>query len=245
MPRHPAGRDVLDPAAVRYVDLLFPHDRVDGRGQRREEAVDLPVPVGVILRNLTQHGPQRVDGFADGRGWHLIADVPQLLAVGVPDRLPQLDPQLSGRGVLTRAGQEAGQPAHPGPVRTLYHGAGQRHRAANHLGPQQAGLRVGTQQLRLPLTAVLARLPVARLLRPWGIAEDLGQSGRLQHFPGEEEQILALRGQLPGPGLVFGHQEPGEDSRLDGHSQRQVRGLIRHVGLPNAARANEYKEATE
>src|SRR5215469_9630399 len=44
--RDPAGGNVLDPATVRYVDSLVPHDRVDGRGQRRQEPIDLPVRSG-------------------------------------------------------------------------------------------------------------------------------------------------------------------------------------------------------
>ncbi len=131
--------------------------------------------------------------------------------MGGPDRLPQLDPQFRGRAVFPGAGQEAGQPAHPVPVAAVQQAPGQRHGAADHLGPEQAGLRVGAEQLRLP--------PVAVVLQPgrkrFG-AEDAGQAGRLQQFPGQEEQVLALRGQLPGPLVVFGEQEVSDDGGPDG-----------------------------
>src|SRR5215813_11696956 len=50
--RDPAGRDVLNPAVIGNVGALVFHDGQDGRGQRRQEAVDLPVPVGERLRHV-------------------------------------------------------------------------------------------------------------------------------------------------------------------------------------------------
>ena len=107
--------------------------------------------------------------------------------------------------------EEAGQAPYRVPVPPLQQGPGQRHGAADHLGPQQPGLRVGAEQLRLPVTAVLIQPP-----RPGLGAEDAGQADRLQQFPGQEEQILALRGEMPRPFLVFGQQEVSVDGRPDG-----------------------------
>src|SRR5271154_6379557 len=244
--RHAARGDVLDPAAVRDVDALLPHDRVDGRGQRRQEAVDLPVPGGDVVGDFGQHGPQRVDGGPDGRGRHRAADALERLAVGGPDRLAELALQVRGGVALPGAGQEAGQPAHLVPVAPVQQGPGQRDGAADHLGPEQAGLRVHAEQPRLRIAVVFKRDSngVGRK------AGDARQPGRLQQLPGQEQQVLALRGQLPGPLLVFGQQEVGEDGRLDGMPEGQVGGRIHsHKALPKAVRTKEwrkeYSEATE
>ena len=136
-----------------------------------------------------------------------------------PDRPAQAGRQFRGRAVLSGFGQEAGQAPDRVPVPPVQQGPGQRHGAADHLGPQQAGVRVGAEQLRLPVAAVLVEPQLLRLgLGPEdvGDAEDAGQAERLQQFPGQEEQILALRGQLPGPFLVFGQQEVRVAGRPDG-----------------------------
>src|SRR3954454_16122994 len=103
--RDAAGGDVLHPAVIRDLDLLFLHERADGRGQRRQEAVHFGVPVGELGGYLAEQGPQRVDGAADSGGRHRVADAPQLLAVDLPARLPQCPAQLSGGAVLPGAGQ--------------------------------------------------------------------------------------------------------------------------------------------
>src|SRR5580704_375222 len=77
--RDSAGGDVLDSARERYVDIPALHDGVYGRGERGQEAIDLPVPVGEILGNVAQHRPQRVDGFGDRGRRHGAADALQLV----------------------------------------------------------------------------------------------------------------------------------------------------------------------
>src|SRR5208282_3802573 len=91
--RDSAGRDVLDSASKRYVDILILHDCVYGRGERGQEAIDLPVPVGIFLGNLAQYRPQRIDGVPDRGPRHLIADALQLFTMRLEDGLPQLHPQ--------------------------------------------------------------------------------------------------------------------------------------------------------
>src|SRR6266567_4182175 len=105
--RDPAGRDVLDSATERYVDTLLLHDGVDGRGERGQEAIDLPVPVGEVLGHPAEHRPQRIDGFPDRGRRHGIADALQLFTMRLEDRLPQLHPQVRGGAFLPGSGQQA------------------------------------------------------------------------------------------------------------------------------------------
>src|SRR5271157_2525431 len=85
--RDSAGGDVLDSAGKRYVDILILHDRVYGRGERGQESVDLPVPVGIFLGNLAQQRPQCIDGFPDRGSRHRIADGLQLFPMHLENRL--------------------------------------------------------------------------------------------------------------------------------------------------------------
>src|ERR1700726_2301420 len=101
--RDSAGGNVLDSAGKRYVDVLVLHDGVDGRGQRRQEAVDLPVPIGEVLGHLAQHRPQRIDGLPDRGRRHRIADALQLFTMRLEYRLTQLHPQVGGGALLPGA----------------------------------------------------------------------------------------------------------------------------------------------
>src|SRR5436305_270358 len=92
----PARRDVLHSAVVRNLGPLFLHNGVYGRGQRRQEAINLPVLVGEFLGHLAQYGPRRVYGWLDRCGRHVIPDRAQLFAMRFPDRPAEPDPQLRG-----------------------------------------------------------------------------------------------------------------------------------------------------
>src|SRR5271166_5703178 len=251
--RDSAGGDVLDSAGKRYVDILFLHDRVYGRGERGQEAVDLPVPVGIFLGNLAQHRPQRIDRVPDRGSRHRIADALQLFTMPFPDRLPQLHPQVRGDAFFPGASQEAGQPAYVVPFAPVDQCSSQGHRTSHHLRPQQPGLSVGVQQLRVPVTAALSR--IRRLGRRGWPGEDAYSPGGLQQLPGEEEQVLALRGQLARSLLIPGQQPVGEDGRPHGLAKREVGGrghgsvngpfLLSHACLRKASWAKAYREAVE
>src|SRR5271169_4392730 len=257
--RDAAGGDVLDSAGERQVDVLVLHDGVDGRGERRQEPIDLPVPVGELLGNLAQHRPQRIDGFGDRGRRHGVADALQLFTMRLEDLLPELYPQVRGGTFVPGSGQEAGQPAHVIPFAPVDQGSGQGHRTPHHLRPQQPGLSVGVQELRPPVTATLGQIRQIRQIRYLGRrcrpGEDAHPPGGLQQFPGEEEQVLALRGQLVGSLLVSGQQPVGRDGRLDCLPQGKVRGrgdgplLLGHARLhfplAKASWAKAYREAVE
>src|SRR5437588_687809 len=84
-------------------------------------------------------------------------------------------------------------------------GRGQGQRAAYHLGPEQAGVGVGVEELCLPVASALAwdpgyglnlRSSRGRLRSSRGRGgQDARPPGRLQQLPGEEEQVLAFGGQ--------------------------------------------------
>src|SRR6266568_975025 len=193
--RHPAGGDVLDSAAERYVDTL------------------------------------------------------QLFAMGVPDRLPQLPPQVRGGAFLTGIGEEACHPAHVIPFAPVDQRAGQGYRAPHQLRPEQPGVGVGLQQLRPPVTAALIRIgPPGRGRGP---GQDAHPPGGLQQFPGEHDQVLALGGQLARPLLVPGQQAVGHDGRPDGVPQGKIGGRGRIDGpfqlahVRNLSSAKAYREAVE
>src|SRR5580700_4762699 len=179
-----AGGDVLDSAGKRYVDSLILHESVYGRGERGQEAIDLPVPLGEFLGNLPQHRPQRIDGLPDRGRRHRIADALQLFTMRLEDRLPQLHPQVRGGAFFAGTGQEAGQPAHIIPFALVDQGSGQGHRAPHHFRPEQSGVRVGVQELRVPVTAALVRIRyLGRGRRP---GENAYPPGGLQQLPGQE-----------------------------------------------------------
>src|SRR5690242_11564094 len=241
--RDSAGGDVLYPAVIGDLDLLLSHERADGRGQRRQEAVHFPVPVRVFLRYLAEHGPQRADGVADRGRRHGVADDPQLLAVALPDRVPQHQAQLGGGGLLPGTGQEAGQRAYVVPVSALDQRPGQRQAAADHLRPEQAGVRVGVDELSLPLAAVVVRSQGS--LAGTGV-EQARPPGCLQQLRAEEKQVLAFGGQLPGPLLIPGQQPAGEDGWPDRLAQGQVGGRgFSHGVLRNPSLAKASNEAVE
>src|SRR5580704_12363992 len=248
-----AGGDVLDSAGERYVDVLVLHDGVYGRGERRQKAIDLPVAVGELLGNITQNRPQRIDGFPDPGRRHGIADAPQLFTMRLEDRLPELYPQVRGGAFFPGSGQEVSQPAHVIPFAPADQGLSQGHRAPHHLRPQQPGVSVGVEELRVPVTAALLRIRDLRRRRRLG--EDACPPGGLQQFSGEDEQILALGGQLARSLLVSGEQPVGEDRGPDRLAEREVGGrghgrghgpfLLGHAGLPKNSWAKADREAIE
>src|SRR5271157_222854 len=251
--RDSAGGDVLDSAGKRYVDVLVLHDCVYGRGERSQEAIDLPVPVGIFLGNLAQYRPQRIDGFPDRGPRHLIADALQLFTVRLEDGLPQLHSQVRGGAFFPGVGQEAGQPTHVIPFAPVDQCSSQGRRTPHHLRPEQPGLSVGVQELRVPVTAALLRF--RHLGRRRGPGHDAYPPGGLQQLPGEEDQILALRGQLARSLLVSGQQPVGEDGRPHRPAKGEVGGrshgrfdgpfLLGHAGLRKNSSAKAYREAVE
>src|SRR6202161_2109937 len=153
----PAGSDVLDPVVVGHLDAAVPDDPEYGGGQRRQQAVDFPVPVREVLGHLPEHRPERRDGVAYLARWHDIGDAPEPVAVPHPDRPAQLDAKVAGRPRLSGLLQQVGQPAYLVPVPVLDQPPAEHRQAADHLGPPHRRVRVSIQQLLLPLRAPAKR----------------------------------------------------------------------------------------
>ncbi len=151
---------------------------------------------------------------------------------------------------LPGVSEEIRQSPHFIPVTSVKEHPGEDHGTADHLRPEHASVRIGVQELGLPVTTMLTRDFVAGLCR-----ENVYLSGGFQQFSREEEKLFAFCGQFSRSFLVPSQQAVSEDGWPYRLAQRQVRGhgrgqldgafLLGHAELQKAPWAKARRDTIE